>query len=637
MGLGLIGLQLVALSAWSSFQAGRFALTMDFAGAEQAVWLIAHGDLNPYSTVFAHAYIADHGALIFWPLAILHLAWPHPVTLLWAQDAAMVGAEVIAFLWACEIVAAKSSSLATATAWPLIAGSAAVMLVADPWVVWASSADIHTEPFAALFAVGAARSIHRGKPLRSVLAWLLLGLASGNVGASYLGAVGLSFVLSGRRFLRAGLTAAVTGFGWMVVLGAAGVNLGGSLARYSYVVTGSTVNLVPALTAGTLATSALAHPGRVLVQLVSNRMNLWATLSPVGMLGALWLPSLGPAALVLAEGGLTGNRGFAMPGFQNLAAAPLVAVGTVVGLAGLARRGRTGRRWATLATVALIANSLAWFAIWIPKTEQTWVRVSPAAGDALRHVASLIRPTDSVAVEQGVAGPFADHSNVVALPSPTIDVRRPGNRLWVILAPKVGIEIASSTAIYSDIRELRRSPQARLMVDASGVWAFLVSPSDPSGRFTLSPDPSSAPGWAVRGPAATGVTSGPIAGWRATSNGRPGYVVNGADWRESPGTYRAAVSLSATGPVNVELWNADAHRLLGRLSLPSTSGRTTVHVQAAVRSEVAPSVFSGFGIWRDAPLLPTNDQLEVRVWSPGGTDLVNVYSVALDRVGGVAG
>ena len=65
--------------------------------------------------------------------------------------------------------------------------------------------------------------------------------------------------------------------------------------------------------------------------------------------------------------------------------------------------------------------------------------------------------------------------------------------------------------------------------------------------------------------------------------------------------------------------------------MPGTNGTTTL--QTTFDSSAPPEhLFSGWGPWRTAVAEPTGDQLEVRVWSPGGNDEVDVYNVSLQKV-----
>jgi hypothetical protein len=94
------------------------------------------------------------------------------------------------------------------------------------------------------------------------------------------------------------------------------------------------------------------------------------------------------------------------------------------------------------------------------------------------------------------------------------------------------------------------------------------------------------------------------------------------------------VTLSADGPVNVEVWNDTGNTLLARRSIPGTNGVQSVSMSVNATTDYHVSVYSGWGPFQVAFLEPPPGQmLEVRVWSPGG-ETVNVYRAALVRTGG---
>ena len=69
VGFALIGVQLIGLGWWSYVLASRYALTKDFAEYEQAAFLLAHGHLDPYSTIVSNTFWQDHGDFMFLPIA----------------------------------------------------------------------------------------------------------------------------------------------------------------------------------------------------------------------------------------------------------------------------------------------------------------------------------------------------------------------------------------------------------------------------------------------------------------------------------------------------------------------------------------------------------------------------------------
>ena len=157
-----------------------------------------------------------------------------------------------------------------------------------------------------------------------------------------------------------------------------------------------------------------------------------------------------------------------------------------------------------------------------------------------------------------------------------------------------------------------------------------LAPAATPRTLTVPGESAPLPAWALApGAAGRGVMTGPAADWHVTSTGDKGYVADGLAWQEPPGRYEASVTLSATGPVNVEVWDETGNTLLARRSIPSTSGVTSVAVPVDATTAYRARAYSGWGPFRaDFVPPPPGERLEVRVWSPGG-GTVNVYSADL--------
>jgi hypothetical protein len=508
-----------------------------------------------------------------------------------------VSGEAIGFGWMCDVAAnrlRRGGDVAIAVG---LVGLGVLLLVTNPWFVWASSFDIHDEAFAMVFAVATARDLFYGK--KRVWIWFALGLACGDVGASYEAAVGLSGVLYGRRWLRQGMAMALSGACWMVVLGLIHGTQGSRMeVTYPDLISGSLLRRHAQLSAFTVVSSVLEHPGRALNAIWNNRLPIWANVSPGGVFGWLWPPILVPSLLVLAEAELSNGSGFYAPGFQVIVLYVLGAVGTVGMLSAIFTRLTVRRRRILVVLLALLAiNSAGWAVVWIPQASKRWLRVSSSAASTLRRVQSQIRPDDEVVVSQGVAGAFASRVSVYPVMSgPGIRVPVQAHRIWVILAPAQGIEPARVAGIYADIAQLAASHDVRLVAASHGVWAFEWTAPRGAQWFTVSP-PANAPirGWTVAGPAGTAVRTGPEADWHASSDGYPGYVIQGDYWRRGPGTYTAEVRLAVSDTAKVELWNSTTHKLLTRLTVPDTDGPETIPITGTLKTVTSEKLFTGLG------------------------------------------
>ncbi len=212
--------------------------------------------------------------------------------------------------------------------------------------------------------------------------------------------------------------------------------------------------------------------------------------------------------------------------------------------------------------------------------------------------------------------------------------------VWFIFAPTEGIEPATVAETYTQMAAVAAYPHAHLVTASNGVWAFEWHVPKGTRNVTIGgTDSSVAPTWALAGVAGSATITGNHDDWHVTSNGQPGYVIDHAYWRELPGTYVADVSLSATtqtnAQTNVELWNTTTGALLSRKVVGNTDGRITVHLHGDLPSISPQPLFRGYGLWRITPLpAPPGDELEIRVWTPGGKDHVSVYDAGIRRIAG---
>jgi Predicted membrane protein (DUF2079) len=617
-GYALLGLQLAGFLAWSTLLYNRFAVSFDFAQFMQSWTLIAHGHLNPYDTVHDFPFWTDHSEFLVWPLALFYWVWPHGVTLLWIQDVCLACAEAVAFTWLCEV----AGRIGRDAAW--LAGAGLVLIVANPWTWWGISFDFHTESLALPFAALLLWDLSHGR--RRAWVWVAPLLLCGDVACTYLTAIGLGACVAGRRARRPGAIMAALGVAAVLVITAVHGNAGsgGGLRTYAYLAG------VPA--DGQVSTVALVkgivlHPRGAVHALWSKRADLWAVTAPSGLigLGSVWLlPFL---LIVLLENNLASGFLFSPPSFQYLPVYVLMPVGTVAVLAWLARR---RRKTFLVLTGLVLAQALAWMAVWLPRTPGQWLLVPGPAAATLDAVLKRIPASDEVVASQGVMGPFAGRADIRPLFGlGQIPLR--GRQVWFVIAPRAGIETLNTASAAALIGELAGPLHATLVAQAHGVWAYRWAP--PRGDSAL-PVPSRSapqPAWVSSGPAGRSVLAGPVAGWHVAATRARGYVVDQVQWLEPAGRYQICVRLSAGAPVNLEVWNDNKNLLLARRTVPALGGIQSECLPVSAVTAYRERSYSGWGPFRATFLPPPRGQrLELRVWS-AGHEAVNVYGASLSK------
>jgi uncharacterized membrane protein len=620
IGYGILCGEFIGFVLWSNVLYAHFSLTPDFAQYSQAWYLIAHGNLNPYDTMGRFLFWQNHSEFIMWPLAVFYWIWPHTDFLLWLQDACIVAAQAVALTWLCEIAATVEHD--RRRAW--LAGTGLALIVLCPWTWWAISFDFHSESLAVLFTALLARDLWNGRYRR---AWLWIGcvLICGDVAGTYVAGLGLGLLLGKKGARRRGLALAGVGVAAVLFITLIHGNAGSShgLQAYSYLADGGPK---PKVHMGllTMVTGILRHPATVAQSLWRKNVDMWANFGASGFVGIGFLPLTPILLIVTLANSLFRGILFAEPLFQSLPIYVLMPAATIGSLAWLMKR---WPRITMVLSLVIVAQAIGWAAVWTPATFHQWLRVSDPTAATLARIAARIPPSAQVFVSQGVVGRFSSRTEIRPLPAPrAVPVKKD---VWFIVVPFQGIETQSTAQSMEIIGQLSTQLHAKLITHANGVWAFRWHP--PAGLRTVTvPDGTRPlPAWTAPGAAGRQVMNGPASTWHVTSTGRRGYVVDRLQWRRLLGSYELAVTLSATGPVNIEVWNDNGDKLLARQSIPSTHGVQTIRIPVVSAGAYIQRIFHGWGPFRaDFAKPPHGQRLELRIWSPG-TGVVNVYRASL--------
>lgn len=608
IGYVLLGLQLAGYLLWSVILYRRFALTADFSQYHQAWYNVAHGNLDPNGTVGGTAQFWQNDAEFFpYVLAPLYWIFRTGLTLQWAQDLSVAGAEVVAFTWLCDLARRHCPERDAAR----LAGLGLLLFLVNPWLWSTISFDVHEEPLAIFFAAFLAWDLSRGK--RRVWVWVVPVLLGGAPTTTYVIGIGLGGVLAGRGTRRMGACIAATGIAYSLVLGLVHGNGAAAGAIHLYMA------------------ETHVNPLRVMELLWDGRTDIVANLASGGLVG-IAAPMILPLALLVTVPDTLSGTGFAEPLFQNVPIYVLLPVGTVAVLAWLLRR---HQRTAFILAGIAAAQAIGWAAVWGPQVPVQWLRISGPAAATLDSVRARVPASAEVVASQGVLGRFSGRT--YAYPIFGVggqEPLRPGT--WFIIAPASGIETVTTATSMALIGEVAGPLQGKLITHANGVWAFQVTPPPGIRSIEIPTSTAPLPAWAASGMAGRPVLDGPEATWHMAATGARGYVADGIQWQIHPGRYHVNVALSVSAPVNVELWDDTTNRIVTRRTIAQTDGVQQVALALTVPTAPDASVFSGWGPFRaDFVAPPTGQRIEVRVWSPGGV-AVNVYSSDLTTISGAA-
>lgn len=639
----LLAVQLVAMALWSALLYSRWGNTGDYAIRYQGWWQIAHGHLDPYSTVAGRYFWQDHFELINWPLAPISRLWPGGLWPLWIQDLMVFGGEAGALLLVAD-AARKPSWPRRIPGWAAI-GLVTILLVANPWIYESISFDFHYQSVgAACFAMLACREMMKGRT-RWLILWVTLCLACGDIAGSYLAAVGIGGVLAGRHSRRRGWILAVVGVGWFLLVTLLGGGKGSSLTGYYGYLAAGTAAGAGRVAMSAIATGVLVHPGALLDRFWQARTDLWAYAMSSGGLG-LFTPLSVPALLVLFESGAGNGTLLRSIAYENFGAVLFIAPLSVLALGWLARqldggwlgahlvRHGTWFRSAALprlVVVLLAVNTVVWGVVWIPQLSSQWLRTTSVTASTLDQAEGMIPASAEVVASQGIIGRLSGRqwcyqisASLGSFPSKTPDV-------YFVVVPYQGIETSSVQFQLGIIAELAGPLHAHLLLHRNGVWLFRLHRPPGTKSVYFGPSPTE-PAWAVRTTTGTPLVDGPAADWAMTqSTSRPGYVLYGADWNLLPGSYQATVTMSSTVPTVIETWDSSTNVLLSRRHVPATNGEAAVQSVVDVNHLGGESAYSGWGPFSFLPgnSLTPADRIEIRVWTPGSGE-VSIYNAEME-------
>lgn len=628
------------------------SLTWDAAIYSQPWNLIAHGHLIPRDTLQGGYYFwQNDGEFIIYLLAPLYWLFPdHLLGLLWLQDLALSGTIAVCY----KLVTDRwmhprgerdinRKAVAAVAAWLTIV----VLLVCDPWIYWVVSFDVHMEVFGVFFIACAFVAFRRHQRrgyvyalgaalcgVASIVYVFSLGLFLGgqSVGHWYLSrgkqknSLGSSRVRSVvARDAIPGALLMIASILWVISLSLLHATQGSPTEGFAYLV-GPTGARVLHVTYGSVVGGLLRHPISALRTLVSHSWNLWASPSGAGFFGLLTPVGFFMAVPTLLIDNLMKGQNFSYPLFQNIPAFIFIALGTAGFVAHLVRRRKTFVVGLVISAL-VIANEVGWFAVWFPKTRVHWVETSTAAASVIWRAEHVIPTSDEVVTTNGFAGLFGNHANLYVFGRPgTIPVR--GGVVWFVMSPAQGIEVVPTAVMERALGDVVALPGARLITASHGIYVLRWKVPAGDRSVTLG-EGDKLDAWTAPGTAATPVRAGSPSGWHLASNGRRGYVLSGDYWRELSGSYLATVRISATGPVNVEVWDDTANRLLARRGTTGSSRTWDVQLPFRIGHEKPAVIYQGVGTFRDFPVPQVRgDTIEVRIWT-AGTAHVAIWSVTL--------
>ena len=624
----VLGIQAIVLFSLSLWLDTHFDLTKDFALFYQGWFLIANGHINPYLSLISLYYWQNHLEWIMWPLSLLYFIYPHALTLLVAQDLAIIGSEVAAIGLMRDLIRHQRGS--ESGSWWWLQWLGLLMIVLNPWTYWATMFDFHFQSFEAFFLTAAVWQFYRRQVFWGYV-FTFLCFVTGNVSITFL--VPLGVLLLVWRKWRDGA--------FIVALGIAGFLLEEHIFYHGLGGFGITVPTAATATGpGIHASSPVGFTFGSFVQLLSStmnsmwsgRLNIYANLAPTGLLGVFSPIGLLIPGLVLAESSLGGSM-FSQPGWQNIGAYALLSVGTIALLAQIARRSMLASK--IIASLVVI-NMLAWSVIGIIGLKSRTAVPDTLAAATLQQLRQTIPSDAEVVASQSIIGRFAARQYVYEFGNSGSLIPIHAKSIYLIISPYNGIDMSPVDTELARIDFLAHQRGFRLIAHRGDIWAFVWNPPRRQKFFAVGGDPMMLSAWSVKSASGYPVLSGPVSSWHMTDiRGHVGYVVAGAYWRLLPAIYRLSVKLTSPGPVSVEVWNTTGNQLLLRRTLPASVGSELTVGDFSNQQQFPRKLFNGWGPFAFQPISPLlYNQIEVRMWTNGQSG-VDAYSIAMKQIGSV--
>jgi Predicted membrane protein (DUF2079) len=473
--LALLCLQLAGMLMFSTVQYQRFNLTDDFAAYSQAWTAIAHGHLDPTGTIWAFPFWRNDLELLMWPLALFYWVYPHTLGLLWLQDFAVVGGELVAILWAREIVT-NSPKVKRESPWFLAVVTALVIIT--PWSWFTVGFDFHFEAFAALFGLLAARDIWRGR-YRRLIIWVPLALAScAAAGAILIMAVGFTAIFTRGKSRSIPLVLALVAAGWLALAAGIGAMRFGGIplsSMYGYLLGRSGGHVGFSDIIGGLFVNPLGA-----VRMLGSHLNYVAGYVAGGVIGLWSRWGLVPVVLVVVPSAVNADTYFIHYGqaFQSWPAVLFVMVGVAMALSRLAKEGTSARRRVPILVCCTLALAAGVAAVYAGPLSLYIDRVNPTMARELAQVKRRIPGRAEVVVSQGVIGRFA--AGRVAYPywaegePESYVVTR--HAIIFVLATDLGPGDGQAAEARQAITYVETRLHATVLLHGAGIWEFKWSP-----------------------------------------------------------------------------------------------------------------------------------------------------------------
>jgi hypothetical protein len=469
-------LEATVLIAYSLFRYNHFDLGVDFALIDQATHLIAHGDLNPYSTIYGHPYLLDTFGLITWPLALLAKIFPSGIVLLIAQALCLA---ITTFL-IVRIAIIKSNQLPPGYRVAIFVVTA-LLAFSSPWALEADSFDVHLEVFGALGLVLALSAAIEKRPLMAAIGLTIALSSSIDPIVNVIGlGLGLAVLASTRRY---GLIYLLAGVATLVLSVVLNAHQGFSFtAQYGYLAAPDTGHP----SAFAIVRSIVEHPTKPLSVLVSRKLPIAELIGYGGVLGLLFPPTLVPVLIDIPINGLTVAPNFiSLPeGFQNWPEEALLLAGSALIAIWLLNRIPQHLKKTATFIWFLIWSAIGFQALFFDlSVPYNWTTTPPSAWHVLQLAVTRTPPTAETVATINIIGRFASRKSVFFVPSLHSTLPICSRQTTIVLLSGGGYAVLSPAQVLYLAHQLAQNKSLSQIAAGGGAYVFQINALP--GRETL--------------------------------------------------------------------------------------------------------------------------------------------------------
>ncbi len=467
-----LGLLIFSINRFVHFDTG-----IDYAIFNQATYLIGHGHLSPYNTIYSDRFWQDQFNLLAWPIGFIRVIFSSSLSLLVIQGGVIAATSFVVMRFVIQSVYSFSYPRWLSLS---VVFAVSLLVMVSPWAYEADFFDFHMEPIFTFTLALALYGFWFGKRrlAYAMVAFTLLAAAASSV---FVVGMGVGMILL-KRLRRSGLVVTAIGVAWFLLASLLNAHQSTNLAvTYGYLAHSSSA--APSLIA--ILEGVITHPGTPIAVLSARRGPIAQIFEFSGFVGVLFPPAGVATIASILVNGLPNTPAFIAlaQGFQNYPEVVLLTMGSVIVVLKLFRvlNGRYAEKVSkdSLGNVlgaltALVSVVLGVVALSIDVTiPPFWLRVSPVVSETLQRYV----PAKDVEViaTMNVVGRYASRGSIYAWFGDPQSFPVCTTHQVIVLVANDYTQPVRRSVVLGEVLALEKVQWAKLIETGSQTWIFSLS------------------------------------------------------------------------------------------------------------------------------------------------------------------